>query len=68
MAAPSEPYAAIDLGSNSFHMVVASSMEDRIQILDKLKDTVRLAGGLDDKQKLSDEAISRALDCRQVFP
>ena len=67
MAAPSEPYAAIDLGSNSFHMVVASSMEDRIQILDKLKDTVRLAGGLDDKQKLSDEAISRALDCRQKF-
>lgn len=67
MAASPEPYAAIDLGSNSFHMVVASSMEGRIQILDKLKDTVRLAGGLDDNQKLSDEAMGRALDCLQKF-
>lgn len=67
MAVSPEPYAAIDLGSNSFHMLVASSMEDRIQILDKLKDTVRLAGGLDEKQKLSDEVIARALDCLQKF-
>lgn len=67
MATPSEPYAAIDLGSNSFHLVVASSIEGRIQIVDKLKDTVRLAGGLDEKRKLSDEAINRALDCLQKF-
>ena len=67
MADTSETYAAIDLGSNSFHMVVASSLEDRIQIVDKIKDSVRLAGGLDEKHKLSDEAMARALDCLQKF-
>lgn len=67
MAASPEPYAAIDLGSNSFHMIVANSMDGRIQIVDKLKETVRLAGGLDDKNKLSEEAISRAIDCLQKF-
>ena len=67
MATPPEPYAAIDLGSNSFHMVVASAMEGRMQIVDKLKDPVRIAGGLDDKRKLSDEAMTLALDCLQKF-
>ena len=67
MSTPSEHYAAIDLGSNSFHMVVASSIEGRMQIVDKLKDNVRLAGGLDDKQKISDETINLALDSLQKF-
>jgi len=67
MTTESETFAAIDLGSNSFHMIVASSVDKRIQIIDKLKDNVRLAGGLDEKQKLTDEAIAVAMNCLTKF-
>jgi len=67
MATTPETYAAIDLGSNSFHMIVANWIDGRIQVVDKLKDTVRLAGGLDANQKLTDEAVAGALECLQRF-
>jgi len=38
--------AAIDLGSNSFHMVVARIEDGHVHILDRLKEMVRLRGGL----------------------
>ncbi len=67
MSATTETYAAIDLGSNSFHMIVANVIDGRIQVVDKLKDMVRLAGGLDDRQRLSEEAMNTALECLQRF-
>ena len=33
--------AAVDLGSNSFHMVVARLDQGRLQILDRLREPVR---------------------------
>lgn len=63
-----ESVAAIDLGSNSFHMVVASVLPDgQLRIVDRLKDMVRLAGGLDEDNRLSEEAQSRAIQCLQRF-
>ena len=64
--------AAIDLGSNSFHMVVARYHHGQLTILDRLREMVRLAGGLDDQGRLSREATDRALaaldeDKRAVF-
>ena len=38
-------YAAVDLGSNSFHMVIARLTEGRLQIVDRIKERVRLAEG-----------------------
>lgn len=67
MTAPTETYAAVDAGSNSFHMIVANIVDGRIQIVDKLKEMVRLAGGLDENHKLTDEAAQRALECLQRF-
>jgi len=67
MATRTETYAAVDAGSNSFHMVVANVVEGRIQIVDKLKEMVRLAGGLDENLRLNDEAAQRALECLQRF-
>ncbi|MGH8119431.1 MAG: exopolyphosphatase [Gammaproteobacteria bacterium] len=67
MTARTETYAAVDAGSNSFHMVVANIVEGRIQIVDRLKEMVRLAGGLDENLKLTDEASQRALECLQRF-
>ena len=62
-----ESFASLDLGSNSFHMIVASYQDGRLQIIDRLRETVRLASGLDDKGKLSEESIMSALDCLERF-
>ena len=58
---------AIDLGSNSFHMVVARIENDHIHILDNLKEMVRLGAGLDKEGKLSKESRTRALLCLERF-
>ena len=59
--------AAIDLGSNSFHMVVARIEDGHVHILDRLKEMVRLGGGLDKNGRLSQEARIRALSCLDRF-
>ncbi len=52
--------AGVDLGSNSFHMVVVRREEDgKIQVLDKLREPVRLAAGLTKKGELTLDAQKR---------
>lgn len=53
--------AAVDLGSNSFHMLVARIHAGQVQVIDRMKDMVRLAGGLQPDGYLSEEAIERGL-------
>ena len=62
-----EFYAAIDMGSNSFHMVVAAYNDGQLQIIDRIKEPVRFAAGLNDKGKLDEDAIQRALRCLERF-
>jgi exopolyphosphatase/guanosine-5'-triphosphate,3'-diphosphate pyrophosphatase len=59
--------AAIDLGSNSFHMIVARIANDHIQMLDRIREMVQLAAGLDARNRLTEEAQQRALDCLARF-
>jgi exopolyphosphatase/guanosine-5'-triphosphate,3'-diphosphate pyrophosphatase len=60
--------AAIDLGSNSFHMVVAHIVGEDLQIVSRHKQRVRLASGLNPKDRLlSEEAIVRGLECLAMF-
>ena len=59
--------AAIDLGSNSFHMVLAQHMLGQLRVVDRLRETVRMADGLDGKGGLSAPARQRALDCLARF-
>ncbi len=59
--------AGIDLGSNSFHMVVARMEQRQLHVLDRVREWVRLAGGLDQKRKLSGAAQERALGCLERF-
>jgi len=59
--------AAIDLGSNSFHMIVCKLENGKLRTLDKLKEMVRLASGLDNEKNLNAETQSRALDCLERF-
>ncbi|MDO4698388.1 MAG: exopolyphosphatase [Pasteurellaceae bacterium] len=60
-------FAAIDLGSNSFHMIVARIVNGSIQVLSRLKRRVRLAEGLDAQNQLSQEAIERGVACLALF-
>ncbi len=60
-------YAAIDLGSNSFHMLVVRHIAGSVQTLAKIKRKVRLAAGLDEHHALSQEAMQRGWDCLSLF-
>ena len=60
-------FAAIDLGSNSFHMIVARIVNGSIQVLSRLKRRVRLADGLDENRILNQEAMDRGLACLSLF-
>ena len=62
-----ELYAAIDLGSNSFHMIVARSEHGELRIIDRIKEMVRIAGGLDDQGRLAEDTRERALECLARF-
>ncbi|MGH8245116.1 MAG: exopolyphosphatase [Gammaproteobacteria bacterium] len=62
-----DSFAAVDLGSNSFHMIVANYSDGRLQVVDRLKDMVRLASGLDTKRNLTQESMDRAIQCLERF-
>ena len=64
----SDPYyAAVDLGSNSFHMIVARRTGTGISVTDRLRSPVRLAAGLTSLGGLTPEAQTRALECLTQF-
>jgi len=62
-----EVVAAVDLGSNSFHMLVARIHAGQMQVIDRMKEMVRLAGGLGEDGRLSDDAMSRGIACLERF-
>jgi exopolyphosphatase/guanosine-5'-triphosphate,3'-diphosphate pyrophosphatase len=59
--------AAIDLGSNSFHMVLGRVVGEKAVITDQLKEMVQLGAGLDKARLLSDASQQRALACIERF-
>jgi exopolyphosphatase / guanosine-5'-triphosphate,3'-diphosphate pyrophosphatase len=59
--------AAVDLGSNSFHLVVARLDGGGLHVLDRLRDRVRLAAGLDAEHMLTAESMERAIACLTRF-
>jgi len=59
--------AAVDLGSNSFHMILARVRPQGLEILDRNKEMVRLGGGLDANGRIRPETSERALACLARF-
>ncbi|MEL7538413.1 MAG: Ppx/GppA phosphatase family protein [Pseudomonadota bacterium] len=66
-ASPAQVIAAVDLGSNSFHMVVATLRHGQLTIVDRLRETVRLAEGLTRDGVLTEQAKRRALTALARF-
>jgi len=62
-----EVIAAVDLGSNSFHMIVGELRHGQLAIIDRLRETVRLSEGLQNRGDLARPAKERALQCLSRF-
>lgn len=60
-------YAAITLGSNSFNMMVAETVDHHPKIVAKYKRKVRLAEGIEVDGSLNSAAITRGIDCLAMF-
>jgi exopolyphosphatase/guanosine-5'-triphosphate,3'-diphosphate pyrophosphatase len=63
--------AAVDLGSNSFRLSIGRVIQQegaaQIYQIDRLKETVRLAAGLDADKHLSSDAVDRAIEVLERF-
>ncbi|MDP9464631.1 MAG: Ppx/GppA family phosphatase [Actinomycetota bacterium] len=53
--------AALDLGTNSFHLVVARLLDNGYEVVTREKETVRLGHGGGDMKELSADAIDRGI-------
>ncbi len=60
-------YAVIDLGSNSFHMLMVKVVGGSVQVIGRVKRKVRLASGLNDSLVLSKKAMTRGWECLALF-
>ncbi|RUO67018.1 Ppx/GppA family phosphatase [Idiomarina ramblicola] len=71
MPAKKRKLAAIDMGSNSFHLLMAevsmTGFFPKPRIIARHKQKVRLADGLDDNDSIDDAAISRGVNCLNLF-
>lgn len=67
LASGHDCYAAVDLGSNSFHLVISRYQLGEFHVIDRQREVVRLAAGLDDNNFLTEEAAERALKCLKEF-
>ena len=59
--------AAVDLGSNSFHLAVGRVVDGQIYPLDSIKETVRLGAGLGPDKRVDAATQERALAALQRF-
>lgn len=59
-------FAALDLGSNSFHLITARVIDEHLQPLLRFKQKVQLAQGLTAKEKLDDAAVERGIQALRL--
>ena len=59
--------ASVDLGSNSFRLQICHVQNGSLQVVDSIKEMVRLAAGLDEHKILDEDSQQRALNCLARF-
>ncbi|WP_274571141.1 exopolyphosphatase [Neisseria leonii] len=59
--------ASVDLGSNSFRLQICQNLNGQPQVVDSIKEMVRLAAGLDEQKNLDEASQQRALACLSQF-
>lgn len=66
-SAPHPLIAAVDLGSNSFHLIVAELQGTEVRVIDRLREMLRFGSGLDAQGRITALAARRALACLRRF-
>ncbi len=64
---PHHTLAAVDLGSNSFHLQIARVVDHQLYPLDSLKETVRLGAGVTSEKLIDAATAARALTTLRIF-
>ena len=64
---PYQTLAAVDLGSNSFHLQIARVVDHQLYALDNLKETVRLGAGVTPDKQIDTKTAERALAALRLF-
>lgn len=61
--------AAIDIGTNSFHMVIVNIEKNKrtFKVIDRVKESVRLGQGSSDMKYLTEEAVNRGIETLRRF-
>ena len=61
--------AAVDLGSNSFHLQIGRVVERQIYPLDSVREVVRLGAGLTAEKRIDRATQAKALtaSCRRII-
>ena len=67
MTSPPEHLAALDLGSNSFHLAVAKVVGRGLHIVDRVQERVQLAAGIGEDGALDEPSQERALQALERF-
>lgn len=60
-------YACIDLGSNSFHLLIGEWVDGRIEIIERCSEKVQLGENIAATGVISEEAFRRGMECLQRF-
>lgn len=60
-------FACIDLGSNSFHLLIAHWQNGRYEIVERFSEKVQLGEGVAINRHISAAAFSRGLSCLDAF-
>ncbi len=64
---PHHTLAAVDLGSNSFHLQIARLVDNQLYPLDNLKETVRLGAGVTPEKQIDPATAERAFNALRLF-
>jgi exopolyphosphatase/guanosine-5'-triphosphate,3'-diphosphate pyrophosphatase len=67
MPATRDTLAAVDLGSNSFHLQIGRVVDGQIYPLDAVREVVRLGGGLTAEKRIDRATQARALETLAKF-
>ncbi len=60
-------FAAIDLGTNTFHLVIAEKVKEKITIIYKINKPVKLGEDITLEDKIIPAAFARAINCLKAF-
>lgn len=60
-------FAVIDLGSNSFHLLIAEITANRLAIVSRCSNKIQLAEGLSQNGRITPAAMERGIHCLRQF-